>query len=377
MSRVVLIIYLLVLYALISNLSIAPKAKNKSFIIFSSLGLIIDSGLRHLSIGPDTYQYYLMFEEAKSYTISDLFKSTFGIGIYSNVKDVGYWLFVRLFQQIFSSFRMFLIFIAVFFFTALGRFIYKNTDDLRSILLSYLFYIGMFWYFFSTTGCRQTISVSLLMFAFPYLVEGKYIKYVAVILVSTLFHASAICAMLGVLVMFVHSKRFFSILVITLIPIIFVARYKLFAFLIESLNVQDVYGVYLETKETASSIVVTMFYFIILVLCIAYRDRLTTSKSMDCCMKLYFLGMCLLPTMYIAATAMRVTFYFTYTMYLIIPSIIKHLNVPNKYVMSVLLMMILSFFSIRQTWEYKFFWESGIVTSSNGISVQYKEEMPF
>ena len=373
MSRVVLILYFFILYLIINNSGLSEKLKIKKYIILASIGLIIDSGFRHLCIGPDTYQYYEMFEEAKAYSISDLVGSTFKIGAYYYIKDAGYWLFVRVFQLVFPSFRIFLVFIAILFFSALGRFIYTNLNDLKSVLLSYLFYIGMFWYFFSTTGCRQTIAVALLIMAFPLLVNGKYIRYSLVVILCAFFHASAIVALLGLGVMFIRSKKIFSVIVVILIPVFFIARYSLFGYLVEAMEMEDVYGVYLESQETASSVTVTLFYLVIFVFCIIFRDKLATSKNMDYFIKLFFIGMCLLPTMFIAATAMRVTFYFSYTMYILVPSIIKQLDYRKNFVPSILLMLILSFFSIRQTWDYKFFWQEGKVASYG----YFKEELPF
>lgn len=376
MSRVILIVYLFILYGLIHRSGLSQKVKNKRFIILASIGFIIDSGFRHLCIGPDTYQYYLMFEEAKDYSFLELFDSTFRIGNYTSIKDAGYWLFQKGFQFLFPSFRLFLIFIAVLFFTALGRLLYRYLDDEKSILISYLFYIGMFWYFFSTTGCRQTIAVSLLILAFPILEKGEYIKYSLVVVLSAFFHASAIVALLGLAVLAIRSKWFYFGLVFILIPIVFAARYQLFGFLIERMEMEDVYGVYLETKEAATSISVTLLYLFTLVLCIIYRERLSANKGIDYCSKLFFIGMCFLPTMFIAATAMRVTFYFTYTMYILVPFILKQIKLSNKYGIAIVIMLFLSFFSIRQTWDYKFFWENGRVTSY-GHSFMVKEDLPF
>ena len=138
---------------------------------------------------------------------------------------------------------------------------------------------------------------------------------------------------------------------------------------------EEAYGVYLETNEKASSVAVTMLYIIVLILCLVYRKQLSASKNIDYCTKLYIVGMCFLPTMFIAATAMRTTLYFTYTMYVLVPFLIKQFDVRNKYVFVVALMIFLASFSIRQTWDYKFFWQEGTLRYGNTMII--KEPLPF
>ena len=210
MSRVVLIIYIILLYLYISNTNFSKDKKNKLFIIFTSLGLIIESGFRHLCIGPDTYNYYLRFEEVKYYSFKEIFNSVFHIGNYEYIKDAGYWLVQKSFQYFSPSFRLFLIFIAIIFFSSLGRFIYINVKDLREIWISYIFYIGMFWYFFSTTGCRQTIAVAIVMFAFTYLEKGNWIIYITLTIIASLIHASAIVSLLALAIVLIKSSKFYT-----------------------------------------------------------------------------------------------------------------------------------------------------------------------
>lgn len=376
MSRVVLIVFLLFLFFIICHLALPPKKKKLWFVIGVSIALIIDSGFRHLCVGPDTYQYFLIFEKVKCFSFSELFNSTFMIGDYAYIKDAGYWLFQKIFQLFSGSFRVFLICIAILFFFSLGRLLYRFLEDMESILMSYLFYIGMFWYFFSTTGCRQTIAVAFLMLAFPFLVKGHYLRYTFVAITCTFLHASAIVSLLALSVVFIRNRYFYVYLIIPLILVIYFTRYSIFGFLIESVEMEDRFGLYLETSDSSSSIMVTLFYLLVLLLCLVYRRKLSQNESLDYVINLYFIGMCFLPTMFIAATAMRITHYYSFTMYIIVPYIIKQFKFSNKYLVSILAMLILASFSIRKTWEYHFFWEESVVTSQ-GHSFFVKEEIPF
>ena len=63
----------------------------------------------------------------------------------------------------------------------------------KSVFLSFLFYIS-FFYLPGLSTIRQEAAVSLILFAYPFLLKGNLIKYIIICLIATLFHTSAIIA---------------------------------------------------------------------------------------------------------------------------------------------------------------------------------------
>lgn len=378
MSRIVLVVYLLCLYYIINNTCSQQKKKNKFFIILASLGLIIDSGLRHMSVGPDTYQYYTKFEETKNYSFEEIYNSIFKIGDYIHLKDPGYHFLMKLFQEVSLSYRLFLILVAVLFFFSLARLIYKNVFELRGIVMSYIFYIGMFWHFFSTTGTRQTIATSVVMLAYPFLFKGSRIIYVALVVLASFIHASAIAALLAVPVLLVKARKVFYFVIVLLIPVVFVERNYIFSLFLENTGLYDLYSIYLETENSASSLIVVSFYLIIFLLCLLFRYQMEKRNGdVDKWMQVYSIGMFFLPAMFIAATAFRVSFYFTVAMYVLVPQIIHSIRLKGIYAWSLLAMMVLMSFSIRKTWDYAFYWESATVRTLERDFVLHESVSPF
>lgn len=362
MSRVVLIIYILSLYFIINNMSWQEAKKNKYFIIFASIGFIIDSGLRHLSVGPDTYQYYFKFDEVKNYTFEEIYNSIFKIGNYIYLKDPGYYFLMKSFQEVSLSYRLFLILVAVLFFFSLGRLIYKNVFELRGIVVSYVFYTGMFWYFFSVTGIRQTIAVSIIMLAYPFLFKGSRVIYIALVVLASFIHSSAIAALLLVPVLFMKSRKIFYVAIALLVPIVLVERNYIFSLLLEEAGLYGLYGVYFEQEDSASSLIVASLYMAIFAFSLLFKDQMEKRRGdVGKWMLAYSVGMFLLPTMFIAATAFRVTFYFSVAMYVLVPQIIQSIRLKGIYMWSVLAMLVLMSFSIRKTWDYSFYWEPASV----------------
>ena len=104
------------------------KARKK-YIILIMLLFIIQSGFRHLAVGTDTFSFYLDFKEIQQMSFTDLVNSFVNFVRTDEGKDPGYKILQYLFATILPSFRLFLLSIAIFFFTALGKLLYLYTNS--------------------------------------------------------------------------------------------------------------------------------------------------------------------------------------------------------------------------------------------------------
>src|SRR5690606_22288512 len=122
--------------------------------------LILQSGLRHVAVGADTYQYSLIFERVKSLSWAEIFSSVTAYYDFGEGKDPGYLVFQKIFQYISDDYQVYLIFVAILFFSALGYFIYKNTRRVSDALFAFVLYSTLFYAMFSITGIRQTLATA-------------------------------------------------------------------------------------------------------------------------------------------------------------------------------------------------------------------------
>ncbi len=123
--NLLIILFIIVLGFLFSNKYNSEKNNNlvrKKYIRIICFILILQSGLRNVAIGEDTYTYFLGFEDVKTMSwqsIIDAFKNLIN---YGDGKDPGYFVFQKIFQIFSLNFQVYLFFLAVLFFSAFGIF---------------------------------------------------------------------------------------------------------------------------------------------------------------------------------------------------------------------------------------------------------------
>jgi len=190
------------------------KTNRHLFIITCCIALLIPcllAGLRAPIIGTDTSGYVKeVFEVAK---FSNSFKSFYNAkwknsyGVLQNINqyEIGF-LFIEYFcAKIFGSFSVFLfmteLMIIVPIFWELLRF--KNKVPLWLGMLTFY----MLFYNTTLNAVRQWIAVAITFSGFHCLIKQKYIRYIFIIVISALFHNSAVIsfAIMLLYIFFTHS----------------------------------------------------------------------------------------------------------------------------------------------------------------------------
>lgn len=240
-----LIIFILILYFLLVN----SKVKNprKKFIVITTFVMILISGLRHEGVGNDTYATMLKFEEAATTNwkdvLSDFWVRYFNPNI-SIGKDPAEMLFYKLLSYITSDSRVFLFVVATIILVSLGYYTYKCTQSLRSTLFSYILFISISYGYMPNSSFRQSIAFAILLPAYLYLKDKKYLLFILLLLLASFFHKSVFITSIILPFMFVKQKDVKMIYWLFLIPFVFVFfNYRYVGFLLGDFN--DVYGSYL------------------------------------------------------------------------------------------------------------------------------------
>lgn len=174
-------------------LSQVPTQRNKKkFCYIASIQWILISGLRHISVGADTEQYYNNFERIKTYTWDYVFDFTrTQLIMDSDAKAPGYTFLVKVFQLFSDDYQVFLVFIAVVFFACMGWSVYRNS---KNPALSYILFSCLFYSFFAITGIRQTLATAIVLFVgIEFIKKRKLIPFVICILLMATVHLSVVC----------------------------------------------------------------------------------------------------------------------------------------------------------------------------------------
>jgi transmembrane protein EpsG len=337
-----------------------PDKARKQYIIFVSIVLILQSGLRHVAVGADTYAYYLDFEQTKAFTWSSVlenFKTVYvdGIG-----KDPGHPLLEKIFQIFSSEYRVFLFFIAICFFSAFAHFVYKNTRKIQDAVIAYILYLALFYAFFSITGIRQTFATAIALSCFELIKRKRFLSFLFFILIAATVHKSVLLFLPFYFIAHFKKIKVAYIATLVLLPLLFVIRQPL-AFWIASVSGSSAYMAYVENVyENAGAYTFTAFLLLTLLLSGIYMKRvLAKFPEAYPLYNALLLSALFAPFTWINPSLMRIVQYFSIFLVLFIPLMIRAIPYEKKVQESipVVVIIILVFLCMKTVTEYNFMWE--------------------
>jgi hypothetical protein len=353
------------------------QARKKYIILIMAL-LALQSGLRHLAVGTDTFAYYREFNSIKNSSFNEMLTSfvTF-VKTDTGGKDPGYRIFQYLFATIIPSFRIYLIAIAVFVFTALGRLLYRYTDSNKEVLVAVALYQCLFYSFFSITGLRQTIATGFLLFAVPYVFDKRWTKALILIALAATQHKSALlfvpfCAL-------PYVKKTGTLLVISFIT--FIPMWKMGGaiakFFMAGTRFEQ-YMAYLNAYEGAGAYNFTAF-IIFFCVCLLFKYR----RVNECGEYSYVfvnataVALALTPLTMIDPSNMRIVQYYSIFSLISLPQFLTVFRRDNLATdVHMLVFLILGTFTlISNHADYGFFWQEMRLNENYGTTTVFKEEL--
>lgn len=335
--------------------------QRKKYIVFITILLILQSGLRHLAVGADTFAYYDTFERLKGISWKEILNTASAYYNLGEGKDPGYLILQKLFQYISDDYQNYLFFIAIIFFSALAYFIYKNTRMVSDALFAFVLYSTLFYSFFSITGIRQTLATALVLWSYELIKRKKLFYFLLLILLASTIHKSAL---IFIPLYFIRSKKAIKYLLIAfmiLLPVMFAFSDTISLFF---KSMDDTYNDYEHQANLRP------YNFVILHLVIFMMGLVTYKASLQ--QKLYsntwfWYAALLLATFFTTQVFaihgfMRVIYYFSIFNLLLVPHMFNLLafkwKISPKQLMTwgIILLVLLY---IRGAWgsEYKFFWQ--------------------
>ena len=227
--------------------------KRKIYCGIVALQWVILSGLRDLSIGADTYGYYLAFERDKSLTWEAILRRNWDY-LFNGLetKDPGYYLLQKLFQVFSDDYQVFLIFIAVIFTGLMAWWIYKNSSMPE---LSFIIYSTLFYSFYAVTGHRQTIATALVFFiGYELVKKNKYFQFAIVAFIAFMIHKSSIVFVLFAVVANINLSFVYVLLMSSAISIVTLLGIRLYGPIVLFLGFDEEYLEYEGGAETYATV---------------------------------------------------------------------------------------------------------------------------
>lgn len=149
-------------------------------IIFISIWLFLIMALRGVHVGTDLTSYFSEYKQA-----------LFGNLLRPN--EIGFSYFNYIVSSLGFNFNWFLAFNALIVMVCVLTFYFRYS---RNILMSIYLHVTIGFFAMSMSGLRQTLAISISLFAFRFLMDNKILKFLVTVLIAFSFHNSALVLVL-------------------------------------------------------------------------------------------------------------------------------------------------------------------------------------
>lgn len=325
------------------------KAK-RTFLILCGIVMFLIIALRHKEIGStDSQNYYSNWELLSGLSFNGL------LSFMKETKfEVGYCFLVWCLSHIFPYGQFVFILSALLFTIAVCRFIYLYSEDPE---LSFVMYITLGLYSFMVQGLRQSIAMSICIFAVTLAKKRKLVSFILLVFLASTIHTSAI------VFFFVYFLYGFTINIRSgVLAIIFAISLLALSSQVVALgNVafDREYG----TEVESGGYIAVAIYIIILFLSIVFAGKYRKDKDYSFFVFFTLIGAITYLMRYTEAqVAERISFYFMFGQMIALPNVLrrfdKHTAFIIKYLAIILSLLLYAYrLSGGNLIDYRFFWE--------------------
>ena len=161
------------------------QQQKKQYLVVMAVVMILMIGLRSPQIGSSDTMYYC----SNWRYMSALNFTQFKQALDSIDLESGYLFCVWVLSHIFKDSQMLLVLSAIFFTVSICRFVYYNCKD---VVFPFLVFNCLGLFIFIIQGLRQGIAMCICLWAFEKIKKNQHFKFIVLVLIAMLFHASAI-----------------------------------------------------------------------------------------------------------------------------------------------------------------------------------------
>lgn len=346
-----ILITLLVLYFIYSR---CGHNNTSGFAACGCVLLGLETGLRHLAVGPDTINYYYKYQKTCDMSWSDVL-SKFTVSA-DEFRDPSYDLIVKAFSSICSSWQMFLCIVAIFYFFGFWRVLTKYVKTLEGMLLALVLYIALF-NIVSLSGIRQCITTGIAFFLIPLINDKKWKIVIPIILIGATIHISLLFLLLLIPLSLLSDgfKKIVYLISLILIPIIAIGVREIVLYM-SSFLANDYYASYADADKGANPIVYVVLCSLVSIFEYCNYRKLTEDLNMSFLVPSNILMTLSVPLIFLDGSMIRIGQYFTLYMTVSLPLIFDKTHMRKfLYITSI---VFLSYQIISSGSKYYFFWET-------------------
>lgn len=270
-------------------------------------GLWLLIGMRDILYGRDTLGYVMHFKEAIVPNWSD------------NVEP-GFHLLEYVTRSITDNYHVFLMIASLSTVVAMYKIMKRYFTDSYEIIAAICIYVLLGILAFNMAAMRQTIAVSIGIFAFMYAADGKWKHFLVCVALAYTFHNSSFVLLALYPLRYIDAKRYGIIGVVTIFLLGVVAPGAVTPFLQANLPMEDRFASYGTIYESSQNY--TGFFLQLILVMIAYirRDYIQLEqKTKNMFFNAAYIGLAIQSLTGALAELYRVSFYFCIFDMILIP----------------------------------------------------------
>lgn len=332
----------------------------KIFVIMSASSWVLISGLRHWSIGADTYGYFHSFQRARQITWKESLKILKDVYVLNEAaptlslrgvyKDPGYLIFEKIIGLFTGNYQIYLLIVAMIIFSSLALFVYRNSSD---PLLSFIIFSTLFYSFYAITGIRQSLATSLIVFlGYENIKNKNLIAFFLLTIISFTLHKSVLVFAPFYFFAHINVDRKYILTMIGILLALFAGGPSLI------LNIASWFGYVREEVYRGNT-----YNYVIMMLLIGfsivtfYRKLIDKEPTRKYELNATILGVFLTLLTLIDQSLMRVQQYYSLFILISIPTMTDLFKKNSKYIIKGVLIILLVLFFLSNAPNYMFFWE--------------------
>lgn len=318
--------------------------KKKSGYFFSFCAIMIPTivaAIRHISVGTDTSSYItnVFLTCANFDSLSDVF--IYNVGIEKGYIFVNYIVY-KIFNNVHVLYGALEFIILIFIYKAC----YDNRNKNGEFALNYFLFLVLF-YNKSLNMCRQMMAMSIIIYAFKFITQKKFLKYCFWVCIATLFHRSAIAQILLYYAInfifakdnFIQFKKMLSIILVMFVVICYEYIMQFIILLISSGGYANRYYIYINNAGNILKYELVFELIVLVLLYLMHNKLIKIGDNNNKYIFIYTLAVILYFCGFFGSFAYRISYYF-YLYIIFMADDIKLLFTKNSQFYFVILLMI-------------------------------------
>lgn len=357
---IILVVTLLYMFLLKQNYNqigtLGYEKARKHFAVFVTLLLILQSGLRHVSVGPDTHAYMIHFYKHIQWSWQHVFTNFIDVYQLGKGKDAGYAVIEKLFSLVSTDYQCYLLFVATVIFIPMIALVYRNTKRIEDIWFALLVYYALFYHFFSVTGIRQTLATAICLIAYVYIGKRQLLKFSVLMIIAAFIHKTALVFFPFYWISEIKQVKTLFLIAIISFPIMTIIGYEFTTQLALWSGSKNYIGYADQGSRGAINLI--LFYFIVgLITLLIYKKDEVFIEQNKSIFNAFSMGVFLFPLSFNSPNLVRLVQYYSIFILIFMGFINAHESNSNKNLILLFLIFILLYKIVTTFDMYAFFWE--------------------